>query len=194
MLRYCNTFEKTMGIFSKFKKTKTFNLTKSDFKSESKDFDVLSVEISGDLFDKLPQSEKQESGLGKSTLTTNTALVNMFRNKVEIIYDPSELIIKEGDFISKINEKLNWIINNENEINNEIANKLLGLKNESWLEENESELSERKFIKKIKLVAINFFDELSSELIFDDGGLFWEHEIVVDLDTNNALTAVNIRG
>lgn len=183
-----------MGIFSRFKGNRKFNLTKSDFKTESEDYEVESVKFSEGFFDKLPQAEKKESSLGMSTLTTNTALVTMFRNKVEIIYDPSDLAFKEDKFIIKINEKLNWIINNENKINSKIAEELLGLKNESWLEENEPELTTKQFIKKITLTSIYFFDELSSELIFNDGGLFWEHQIVADLNTKNILTDVNIRG
>ena len=41
---------------------------------------------------------------------------------------------------------------------------------------------------KIKLNAISFFGDLNCELIFDDGDLFWEHQIVVDLSNKNKLT------
>ena len=49
-----------MGIFSRFKKKGNINLTKSDFKTESGNFEVLSVKVSGSFFEKLPQAKKKK--------------------------------------------------------------------------------------------------------------------------------------
>nr|WP_308992897.1 DUF2262 domain-containing protein [Mariniflexile sp. KMM 9835]MDQ8212461.1 DUF2262 domain-containing protein [Mariniflexile sp. KMM 9835] len=183
-----------MGIFSRFKKKGDVNLSKSDFKTQSEDFEVLSVKVSGDFFEKFPQAKKKDNYTGKSTLITNTAILSLFGNKVKITYNPSEIELNEDKFINQMNRNLNWIANNESEIKIGISKKLLILKNESWLQENESELSKNEFIKRIKLTSISFFGKGNSELIFDDGDLFWEHEIVADLNTKNKLTDVNIRG
>jgi hypothetical protein len=183
-----------MGIFSRFKKSGNFNLSKSDFKTESDDFEVISVKVSDDFYDLFPQAKKKENCTGKSTLITNTSSVSLFGNKVEISYDPNETELNENIFINQINRNLNWIADNENGIKCTIAKKLLSLKNQSWLEENEIELTETKFIKRIKLTSISFFGKGNSELIFNDGNLFWEHDIVADLNTKNKLTDINIRG
>ncbi|WP_179007478.1 DUF2262 domain-containing protein [Winogradskyella forsetii] len=183
-----------MGIFSRFKKKGNINLSKSDFKTESEDFEVLSVTVSGDFFEKFPQAKKKDNYTGKSTLVTNTTSLSLFGNKVDITYDPSEIELNENKFIEQINRNLNWIADNESGIKSGITKKLLPLKNENWLEENESELSESEFIKRIKLTSISFFGKGNSELIFSDGDLFWKHDIVADLNTKNKLTDINIRG
>jgi hypothetical protein len=183
-----------MGIFLRFKKKGNINLSKSDFKTESEDFEVLSVKVSGDFFEQFPQAKKKDNYTGKSTLITNTAILSLFGNKVKITYDPSEIELNEDKFIDQINRNLNWIADNQSGIKSGVAKKLLPLKNENWLEENESELSESEFIKRIELTSISFFGKGNSELIFDDGDLFWEHEIVADLNTKNKLTDINIRG
>ncbi len=183
-----------MGIFSRFKKKGNINLSKSDFKTESEDFEVLSVKVSDDFYEKFPQAKKKENYTGKNTLITNSTKISLFGNNVEITYDPSGIELNENKFIDQINRNLNWIADNESGIKSGIAKKLLPLKNENWLEENESELSQSEFIKRIKLTSISFFGKGNSELIFDDGDIFWEHDIVADLNTKNKLTDINIRG
>jgi hypothetical protein len=183
-----------MGIFSKFKNSGNFNLSKSDFKTGSDDFEVISVKVSDDFYDLFPQAKKNEKCTGESTLITNTSSVSLFENKVVILYDPNEIELNEDIFINQINRNLNWIVDNENGIKCSIAKKLISLKNESWLKENETELTETEFIKRIKLTSIFFFGKGNSELIFNDGNLFCEHEIVAVLNTKYKLTDINIRG
>lgn len=183
-----------MGILSRFKKKGEFNLSRSDFKTESEDFEVLSVKVSGDFFEKFPQAKKKENHVGKSALITNTANISLFGNKIEITYDPSEIELNEDKFIARINHHLNWIADNESGIKSGITTKLLPLKNENWLEENEAELSEGEFINRIKLMSISFSGKGNSELTFNDGDLFWKHEIVVGLNTKNKITNISISG
>src|SRR5690606_35980797 len=128
-----------MGLFSRFKKKGEYNLSKSDFNTESEDFEVLSVKLSGDFFEKFPQAKKKENYTGKNTLITNSTKINILGNQVEITYDPSEIELNENKFIDLINNKLNWISNNEETLKNGIAKNLVPLKNDSWLNENESE-------------------------------------------------------
>ena len=185
---------KPMGLFSRFKKKGEYNLSKSDFKTESEDFEVLSVKLSGDFFEKFPQAKKKENYTGKNTLITNSTKINILGNQVEITYDPSEIELNENKFIDLINNKLNWISNNEETLKNGIAKNLVPLKNDSWLNENESEISNDEFIKRIKLNRITFYGNGDSELTFDDDDLFWGHQIVADLSVKNKLTDINIRG
>jgi hypothetical protein len=183
-----------MGLFSRFKKKGKFNLSKSEFKTESEEFEVLSVKVSGDFFDKFPQAEKKENYVGKNTLISNSAKIILFGNQVEITYDPSEIELNENKFIDQINSRLNWISDNEKTLKNGIAEKLVPLKNESWLDETETEISNNEFVKRIQLSRITFYGDGNSELTFDDNDLFWEHQIVADLNAKNKLTDINIRG
>ncbi|WP_422860405.1 DUF2262 domain-containing protein [Flagellimonas sp. S174] len=183
-----------MALFSRFKKKGEYNLSKSDFKTESEDFEVLSLKLSGDFFEKFPQAKKKENYKGKKALITNSSKINLFGNQVKIAYNPSEIELNENKFIDLINNKLNWISNNEETLKNGIAKKLVPLKNDSWLNENESEISNSEFIKRIELNGITFYGDGSSELTFDDDDLFWEHQIVVDLGIKNNLSSINIRG
>jgi hypothetical protein len=182
-----------MGLFSKFRKKGEFNLSKSDFTTKREDFEVISVKLSEDFFEKFPQAKKKENYAGKNTLVTYSTKITLFGNKVEITYDPSEIELNEDKFIDLINEKLNWISENKETIKNGIAKKLVPLKNDSWLDENEPEISNSEFIKRIQLNGITFYEDGNSELNFDDDNLFYGHQIVADLK-NNKLTDISING
>lgn len=183
-----------MGLFSRFRKTGKFNLSRSDFKTESEDFEVLSVKVSGDFFEKFPQAKKTDNYTGKNTLITNSVKIALFGNQVVIRYSPSEIGMHEKKFIDKINKKLNWVANNEIYLNNEIAKKLVPLKNESWLGENEDDISNDEFIKRVQISNITFYEDGNTELVFEDDDLFLGHQIIVDLSIKNKLTGINIRG
>jgi hypothetical protein len=64
-------------------------------------------------------------------------------------------------------------------INEFAVEKLLKLKNKSWLEEGEKEITAEQFIKKMKLESINVSLKNKFEFYFDDGELFWGHGITV---------------
>ncbi|ULC60448.1 DUF2262 domain-containing protein [Flaviramulus sp. BrNp1-15] len=187
-----------MGIFSRFSKNPNFNLKKSDFKTETDSFyDDESSPPINEEFAKTVAKWKEEKGINEDkelNYDRNSTSAILFGNKVEITYNPSEIELSESDFIIGLNQKLNWISKNKNEINSQIAKKLLPLKNQSWLNDNESIITERDFINRIKLGSILFFGDLSSELVYDDGNLFWGHQIVADLNKKNELTNVDIQG
>ncbi|AEE18503.1 DUF2262 domain-containing protein [Dokdonia sp. 4H-3-7-5] len=183
-----------MRLFSRFKNKGNFKLSIEDFTTEKDEYEVESVSFSGDFFDKFPQVDKEESRLRKAVLITKTAIVAIFGKDVEIRFDPTEITISEEKFVNQINSKLQWIAQNEHKINSRIAKKLLDLKNDSWLEENQAKLTKEQFITAITLKSISFFEDISCELIFDDGDLFWQHEIIANLSSKNKLTDASIRG
>lgn len=57
--------------------------------------------------------------------------------------------------------------------------KLLGLKNDNWLDENEPEVSEEGFAHKMALESISVEAGGAFEFWHDDGDLFWGHSILV---------------
>ncbi len=54
---------------------------------------------------------------------------------------------------------------------------LLDLKNNSWLDENEKEVTPEKFRKKMKLESITIFASGDFDFWHNDGDLFWGHFI-----------------
>lgn len=187
-----------MGIFSRFNKKTTFNLKKPDFKVEDDSF--YDSDESGPLNEEIAKHAaewRKEQDIPEDrefSYDRSVAIIHLFGNEVEIIYWPGQIELNENDFIDKINQKLNWISKNQNELNSRVVRILLPLKNESWLEENESRINEKTFMNRIKLISIIFFDDLSSELVYDDGNLFWSHQIVADLSEENELTNADIQG
>lgn len=61
-----------------------------------------------------------------------------------------------------------------------IIKDLLDLKNSTWLDEDESTISEQEFLDKIALEMIVFYDDGTFEFWYNDGDLFWGHSIQVD--------------
>jgi hypothetical protein len=189
-----------MGIFSKFRKNRSYSLKIADFKTEKEEYQSEVTFISEEFKKSLAEWKKKEgiadikNETGKIISITNHTDIDILGNKVRVQYDPTELEIDEEVFITKLNEKLDWISRNKNKINSSITKKLLPSKNENWIEENETIISEKEFVKRIKLTFILVFDDTSLELVYDDGDLFWEHQIVVDLNKENKITYVDISG
>lgn len=60
-----------------------------------------------------------------------------------------------------------------------ILSELLQLKNEDWLGEEETELTSKAFLERLTLVSISIFGAGRFEFWFEDGDLFWGHDIRV---------------
>jgi hypothetical protein len=72
--------------------------------------------------------------------------------------------------------------------------KLLPLKNESWLDEDEAELSPDDFTAKMKLQSISFGENGRFEFWHEDGDLFWGHSIQITGNLKEGLTGADIPG
>ena len=73
------------------------------------------------------------------------------------------------------------------------AYKLLELKNDSWLEEDEKEVTEKEFKERIKFAGLHIFSE-SANFYFDDDDLFWGHTIEVTVNQKLEFTNADIAG
>ena len=73
------------------------------------------------------------------------------------------------------------------------ADKLLELKNDLWLEEDEKEVTKKDFKDRMKFISLYVFSE-SANFYFDDGDLFWGHTIEVTINQNLEFSATNIVG
>lgn len=65
------------------------------------------------------------------------------------------------------------------------ARELLELKNDTWLDDDETEITRDEFVQKLQLTTISFESDNTCSFWFDDGDLFWGHCICVTLDSNN---------
>ena len=73
------------------------------------------------------------------------------------------------------------------------VNKLLKLKNDLWLEEDEKEVTKKDFKDRMKFTSLYVFSE-SANFYFDNGDLFWGHTIEVTINQNLEFSATNIVG
>lgn len=72
--------------------------------------------------------------------------------------------------------------------------RLLPLKNRSWLKDGETQLTAEAFKARMELTHITVADEGRFEFWHDDGGLFWEHSIQICGDLKNGPTDAGIQG
>lgn len=90
-------------------------------------------------------------------------------------------------------EICSWLELNDESARVFCASKLLRLKNETWLEDQEQPFTKEKFIETLELRSIIAFSDGSFSLYFDDNDIFWGHSIVVDVE-NSVLLDANLAG
>jgi len=74
------------------------------------------------------------------------------------------------------------------------ADRLLELKNESWLGEDEQALSREEFISRMTIKDISVDESGDFDLWHDDGDLFWGHSILVSGNLAAGLADAGIHG
>lgn len=72
--------------------------------------------------------------------------------------------------------------------------RLLPLKNETWLDEDEPELSPSDFASRMKLTTIEFDESGNFTFWHNDGDMFWGHAIQINGNLTNGLTDADIPG
>lgn len=87
---------------------------------------------------------------------------------------------------------------NQDEWNSKIRDyavqKLLPLKNENWLDEEEVELTPDTFLDRMTLESITVSSDGSFEFWYDDGNLFFGHSIQISGSLSEGLTRADIPG
>ena len=71
---------------------------------------------------------------------------------------------------------------------------LLQLKNDSWLEEDEDEVTPEEFQSRMQLEAVTFHPDGEFEFMHADGELFWGHAIQVTGNLKEGPTDADIPG
>jgi hypothetical protein len=71
---------------------------------------------------------------------------------------------------------------------------LLGLKNDSWLDEDEAEVTEEEFARRMVLESISIQADGAFEFWHNDGDLFWGHYIMVSGNLTDGPNEAGIHG
>jgi hypothetical protein len=79
-------------------------------------------------------------------------------------------------------------------IRDRIVEELHSLKNDTWLGEDEAELSRDEFLGRIVLDAITVHEDGSFTFWYDDGDLFWGHAIEVYGNLTDGPKSANLAG
>ena len=79
-------------------------------------------------------------------------------------------------------------------VNDYAAGQLLELKNDNWLDEDESAISREDFLGRMQLNSITVHPEGEFEFWHDDGDLFWGHSILVSGSFTDGITHADIAG
>lgn len=127
---------------------------------------------------------------GKFIYNKKLNAYKLFKEEIEYYFsaDNKEELKKVKNIFSNI--ELTQFIEKAKEYT---AHKLLKLKNDLWLEEDEKEVTKKDFKERMKFTSLYVFSE-SANFYFDDGDLFWGHTIEVTINQNLEFIAANIVG
>ena len=114
----------------------------------------------------------------------------LFKEEIEYYFsaDNKEELKKVKNIFSNI--ELTQFIEKAKEYT---AHKLLKLKNDLWLKEDEKEVTKKDFKNRMKFTSLYVFSE-SANFYFDDGNLFWGHTIEITINQNLEFIDANIVG
>ncbi|GHT22403.1 hypothetical protein FACS189430_04130 [Bacteroidia bacterium] len=101
---------------------------------------------------------------------------------------------KAKKILPKIEEKINRMEEIDKTAKICSAKKLLKLKNDTWLDEDETEINEDEFIAKMKMESISFYANGAYSLYYADGDIFWGHSIVVNFSRTDIPKDAQIAG
>lgn len=101
---------------------------------------------------------------------------------IDIFFEQEET---EKDFVQKL-VMMHKLVNSDSfdKAYKRMISDMLKLKNDYWLDENETELSEEEFIKPLRLNTIHLNDNGESSLNYFAAELFGGHDIMIDLDSD----------
>ena len=127
---------------------------------------------------------------GKFIYNKKLNAYKLFKEEIEYYFsaDNKEELKKVKNIFSNI--ELTQFIEKAKEYT---AHKLLKLKNDLWLEEDEKEVTKKDFKDRMKFTSLYVFSE-SANFYFDDGDLFWGHTIEVTVNKNLEFIDANIVG
>ena len=146
------------------------------------------------VLDEIKQEEMPKTvtikNFGKFTYNKKLNAYKLFKEEIEYYFSAENKteLKKVKDIFSNI--ELTHFIEKAKDYT---TKKLLKLKNDLWLEEDEKEVTKKEFKARMKFTSLYVFSE-SANFYFDDGDLFWGHSIEVNVNKNLEFTDTNIVG
>jgi hypothetical protein len=125
---------------------------------ETKDFGVLSLNKETDSYCSIIKFDRNEIQLSFSNIDKKQFYKNLTTAK-------------------KVFSKLGNIQEN-------MINEMLKLKNDVWLEEEQNELNKNEFAKEIQFYGLNVYEDGTMQIYYRAGDLFWGHEIFTYVDSD----------
>jgi hypothetical protein len=88
-------------------------------------------------------------------------------------------------FLEYARQQIAWIKENTQIAKLYASQKLLEIKNEAWLEEDEPPITEEEFINQLNLTSIGIYLGGDASIGFEASeALFWGHDVSVELDSS----------
>ncbi|QKJ29867.1 DUF2262 domain-containing protein [Mucilaginibacter mali] len=171
-----------------------FDLKLSDFYTQTQSAQVISVKVSPDFYELFPEAKAPAETGDKLELKTAAINIVFWGQTVEVSFNPNDIPDNSEAFITQINKQLNWLIKNPEAVNEVIIRDLLQLKNDNWLNEDETPLTKESFLKSIRLTSIGFYEDTNFSLYYDDGDLFFGHTIIVEINAEREVQEASIAG
>lgn len=124
---------------------------------------------------------------------------NWFEIKAEWLNKEIDLLLSGSlDDLPELELQAITLFNKQNEwdqkFRKKIANDLLQLKNESWIEEDENPLTEIEFQGRINLENLQIYENGDFQAWYSDGDIFWGHSISLDGNLNGRLDDAGLQG
>lgn len=149
------------------------------------------------LLKKADFSCTEESYLDKngSTITYKDyhARGNVWDKEIHICFS-EDTIENLDDFVNQLNKRLDQITESKERIEQEILAQFFTLRNETWVEDDNDIVSEQEFIQRITPEDLTLSSDLSYDLRFNDGDLFWGHTIVYHGNVSNNCDGIGLEG
>lgn len=135
--------------------------------------------------------------LGKLSLDRSVGwyegAVRVGMKKIRMSIDPDDIESPEAT-IEAAERLVSTIRDWDRKARDLAVKELLSVKNESWLEEGETEVTSEQFKKRMKAESITVHEDGSFDFWYEDGDLFWGHSIEVRGDFDSGFTRAGFHG
>lgn len=161
-----------------------------EYKEKDQELETLLQEQMKDIFYKHPYFGKLKLDkrvhwfAGKMDWHNNKVRFNVDQDEPEKM--DKALVLAQQIF----EQKEKW----DREAKDFAAEKLLELKNDTWLDDGEETLTKEQFTGKLTLTDFSINPEGEFEFWFDDGDTFWGHAILVDGSVGKGFADASIQG
>lgn len=95
---------------------------------------------------------------------------------------------------SSIEELIGFIEGSRLRLLDQVLEELLEIKNEDWLRDGEPPLSGEDFRRSLSMAAVSVGPSGHLRISYQDGGMFWGHEVVISLFPDRSVAKIDLEG